>query len=150
MLGPISEKLQRSLPQYQISRFDMIPKGHNTGKWPLITDLSYSLGKNVNDGIEAELCSLVYTSLDQVARATACYPPEALLAKVHIEFAHSPSQCTPWTTHSRLYTLWEGKLCIDVVLPFGVRLAPKLLKRSGRHTGVAPQATRDSTHTLLS
>ena len=70
------------------SRFGVIPKGHNTGRWRLITDLSYPPGESVNDGKEAELCSLVYTSIDQVARVAAGYEQGALLAKVDIEAAY--------------------------------------------------------------
>jgi hypothetical protein len=39
-----------------------IPKGHNTGKWRLITDLSFPRGQSVNDGIEPDLCSICYIS----------------------------------------------------------------------------------------
>ena len=43
----------------------MIPKGHNTGKWHLMMELSFSPGASINDGIEPELCSLY--SVEQVA-----------------------------------------------------------------------------------
>ena len=38
MLGPFGT--HALLPSLQINRFGVIPKGHNTGKWQLITDLS--------------------------------------------------------------------------------------------------------------
>ena len=50
-----------------ISRFGVIPKGHNTGKFRLINDLYFPLGQSVNDGIDLSLCSLVYTTADEVA-----------------------------------------------------------------------------------
>ena len=104
----------------------MIPKGHNTGRWRLITDLSYPPGESVNDGIEAELCSLVYTSIDQVARVAAGYEQGALLAKVDIEAAYR--RLIPVHPADRLLqaTSWEGKLYINPMLPFGLRSAPKL------------------------
>ena len=42
MLGPFRDL--GGLPPVHISRFGVIPKGHNTGKWRLITDLSFPPG----------------------------------------------------------------------------------------------------------
>ena len=64
MLGPFSDT--RSLPQLHFNRFGVIPKGHNTGKWRLITYLSFPHGRSVNDGIDLDLCSLSYTTVDTV------------------------------------------------------------------------------------
>ena len=50
MLGPFTPDL---CPYLHINRFGVIPKGQNTGKWRLITDLSYPEGQSVNDGIES-------------------------------------------------------------------------------------------------
>ena len=55
-------------PKVQVNRFGVIPKPHQPGKWRLIVDLSHPNGKSVNDGIEAELCSLRYTSVDEAVR----------------------------------------------------------------------------------
>ena len=63
ILGPFSSESLPALPELQINRFGVIPKGHNTGKWRLITDLS---DESVNDGIAPELFSLTYTSVEQV------------------------------------------------------------------------------------
>ena len=49
---------------------------------------SYPPGKSVDDGIEAQLCSHIYTSVDQVARVVAGYPPGTQSAKVDIESAY--------------------------------------------------------------
>ena len=43
MLGPFPEEAQ-GLPPLHINRFGVIPKGHNTGRWRLITDLSFPPG----------------------------------------------------------------------------------------------------------
>ena len=51
MLGPFSVHSLTDLSPLHINRFGVIPKGHNTGKWLLITDLSYPPGLSVNDGI---------------------------------------------------------------------------------------------------
>ena len=42
----------------------------------------------MNDGIEAELCTLKYSTVEQVATIAAAYPWGALLAKVDIESSY--------------------------------------------------------------
>ncbi len=54
---------------YQTSLFGVIPKKSKPGKWRLIVDLSSPSGHSVNDGIEKELCSLSYVSVDQLSTA---------------------------------------------------------------------------------
>ena len=44
MLGPFSPADQPSLLPCHVSRFGVIPKRRNTGKWCLITDLSFPQG----------------------------------------------------------------------------------------------------------
>ncbi len=83
MLGPFTDT--SSLPPLHINRFGVIPKGHNTGKWRLLTDLLYSHGHSVNEGIDSTLCSLQYTTVDQMARVVAYLGTGAMLAKVDIE-----------------------------------------------------------------
>lgn len=56
MLGPFPD--MEALPPLHINRFGVIPKGHNTGKFRLITDLSFPPGSSVNDGIDPSLCSM--------------------------------------------------------------------------------------------
>ena len=51
-----------------VSRFGVIPKGSQPGKWRLIVDLSDPDGRSVNDGISGEGCSLSYVSVDDAAR----------------------------------------------------------------------------------
>ena len=63
MLGPFTET--DDLPSLQVNRFGVIPKGHNSGKWRLITDLSYPPGQSVNEGIDPALCSMAYTTVDR-------------------------------------------------------------------------------------
>ena len=67
MLGPFPETSQL----LHISRFGVIPKGHNTGRFRLITDLSCPPGSSVNDGIDPDSCSLAYTTVDEVAAQAA-------------------------------------------------------------------------------
>ena len=51
-----------------VSRFGVIPKSHQPGKWRLIVDLSAPRGFSVNDSILLELCSLLYASVDEAVQ----------------------------------------------------------------------------------
>ena len=103
----------------------VIPKGHNTGKWRLITDLSYPEHHSVNDGIDPNLCSLRYMSVDTVADIVIRLGRGALLAKIDIEAAYL---LIPVHPHDRVLQAvqWEGKIYADPMLPFGLRSAPKI------------------------
>ena len=61
IIGPLSSHWRQSV---HVSRFGVIPKPHQPGKWRLITDLSSARGFSVNDVVSSELCSLSYTSVD--------------------------------------------------------------------------------------
>ena len=53
------------------SAFGVIPKKHKPGKYRLILNLSAPEGNSVNDGIDRELASLSYVSVEEVAGAVA-------------------------------------------------------------------------------
>ena len=53
-------------PTIHTSPFGVIPKRHQANKWRLILDLSHPEGSSVNDGIDPSLCSLQYTSVDDI------------------------------------------------------------------------------------
>ena len=125
MLGPFSSVDVQALPQLHINRFGVIPKGHGTGKWRLITDLSYPTGASVNDGIAPELCSLTYTSVEKVAQVAAQYEKGALMAKIDIEAAYRLVPVHPADRPLQAME-WRGMVYIDPMLPFGLRSAPKL------------------------
>lgn len=125
MLGPFSAAERARLPPCHTNRFGVIPKGHNTGKWRLITDLSFPPGNSVNDGIDPDLCSLTYTSVEQVAEVVASYPPGALLAKIDVESAYRLVPVHPLDRPLQAVD-WNGALYIDPMLPFGLRSAPKI------------------------
>ena len=122
ILGPINP---RSVPGLHTSRFGVIPKGHSSGKWRLITDLSSPEGASVNDGISPTLCSLSYTSVDKVAKAAQRLGPGALLAKVDIKSAYRLVPVHP-DDRPLLGVMWKGAYYIDAMLPFGLRSAPKI------------------------
>ena len=124
MLGPYSRSDVRDMPPLHINRFGVIPKGHNTGKWRLITDLSHPPSRSVNDGIDPALCSLTYSSVEQVAEVAASYSPGALLAKIDIESAYRLIPVHPENRWLQAVE-WQGKYYVDPMLPFGLRSAPK-------------------------
>ena len=86
LLGPFTDI--SDLPPLQTNHFNVIPKGHNTGKWHLITDLSLPGGQSVNDGIDPTLCSSHYTTVEDIAEIIASVGPGALQAKFDIESAY--------------------------------------------------------------
>ena len=61
IMGPLGHGTESS-GGVHTSRFEVIPKPHQQGKWRLIVDLSHPKGTSVNDGVESELCSLSYAS----------------------------------------------------------------------------------------
>ena len=64
-LGPVSEESGGKL--VHVSRFGVIPKPYQPGKWRLMVDLSYPPQYSVNDGVHPRWCSLEYASIDQAA-----------------------------------------------------------------------------------
>ena len=64
IIGPFSSQLPVPV---QINRIGVVPKGHNSGEWRLITDLSFPSGASVNEGISQTLCSLQYTTVCKAA-----------------------------------------------------------------------------------
>ena len=123
MLGPFNDTSH--LPPLQINRFGVIPKGHTGDKWRLITDLSFPHGHSVNDGIDTAICSLSYSTVDEVANLVAAVGQGALLAKVDIESAYRLIPVHP-DDRPLLAMQWDGQVFIDPMLPFGLRSAPKI------------------------
>ena len=124
MLGPFREEELAVLPPCHINHFGVIPKGANTGKWRLITDLSFPPDASVNDAIDPALCSLSYTSVELVAGVAAGLGRGALLVKTDIESAYRIIPVHPQDRPLQAVG-WNGKVYIDPMLPFGLRSAPK-------------------------
>ena len=96
------------------SPFGMIPRKNRPDKWRIIVNLLTPEGRSVNDGIDKELASLSYVSVDDVA---------AVMAKMDIRQAYCNVPVHP-TDRFLLGMSWQGKVYIDVALPFGLRSAP--------------------------
>ena len=113
ILGPFDPNL---LPEVQISRFGVIPK-RNSSSWRLVLDLSSPEGWSVNDGIDPDLCSLSYVSIEDAARAIVESGPGSKLAKIDIKNAY---RIVPGHPEDRLLLgmVWDEGLYVDAVLPF--------------------------------
>lgn len=120
--GPFSGEDVQSV---HISRFGVIPKKSQPGKWRLIVDLSHPNEASVNDGINSSLCSLSYASVDDAADIILQLGTNTLLAKLDIKSAY---RIVPVHPEDRwlLGMMWMHKVYIDMVLPFGLRSAPKV------------------------
>ena len=105
------------------SPIGIIPKKNRPGKWRLIVDLSSPTGTSVNDGIDKELCSLSYTSVDTIAHKIAETGQGTMLAKMDIKQAYRMVPVHP-ADRCLLGMKWEGKVYVDKSLPFGLRSAP--------------------------
>ena len=70
-----------------MSQFGVIPKGNKMGQWRLILDLSFPPLLSVNDGIDRQLCSVHYPTVDQAIARILEVGQEALLAKVDVAHA---------------------------------------------------------------
>lgn len=122
VLGPFDLE---ELPGVHISKFGVIPKSNQVGKWRLILDLSSPEGASVNDGIQKELCSLQYVKVDEVVDTILKLGPGTELAKIDIQNAYRIVPVHP-DDRPLLGMKWQGKLYVDTTLPFGLRSAPKI------------------------
>ena len=120
ILGPFSPG---SILIGQINRLGVVPKGHTSGKWRLITDLSFPEGASVNDGIDSRFCSIQYTSVDKIAKAAQSLGAGTLMAKLDVRAAYRLVPVHP-DDRGLMGFQWRGALYIDGMLPFGLRSAP--------------------------
>ena len=138
VIGPLQD-----VPQVHVSRFGVIPKQGQPGRWRLILDLSSPHHHSVNDGIASELCSIKYATVDNAVQQILQLGRNTLLAKIDIEQAYRNIPIHP-SDRRLLGMSWKGALYIDTVLPFGLRSAPKIfsaiadtLEWIGIHEGIS-------------
>ena len=72
-------------PPIHVSRFGIIEKKHQQGKFRIIIDMSFPEGKSVYDGIATKLCSLSYTRVDDLVKGICKLGSGALMAKIDIK-----------------------------------------------------------------
>ena len=122
IVGPVPQEVVNKV---HISRFGVIPKPHQPGKWRLIVDLSHPKGASVNDGVVGDFCSLTYTSVDTAAELVLNKGKGAELAKLDIQSAYRMVAVHP-DDRPLLGVKWKGEVFVDTRLPFGLRSAPKV------------------------
>ena len=76
----------------------------------------------MNDGIDPQLCTLSYARLDDAVVRALALGRGALLAKLDIQNAYRIIPVHPDDRGMR----WQGSICLDAALPFGLRSAPKI------------------------
>ena len=104
-----------------------------SGKIRVIQDLSWPPGASINDQISSDDYFVFYISVDDIIRRIKLYGPHTMMAKLDISDAikYIMVRREDWEL---LGTVWEHKVegiaqklyYMDVVLPFGLRSAPKL------------------------
>ena len=84
------------------------------------------MNQSVNEGIDAELCTLVYTKVEEVAARAAANGRGALLAKVDIEAAYHLISVHPQDRPLQAMRGDGDTYYVDPMLPFGIRSAPRI------------------------
>ena len=110
---------------YYISPLGAVQKKTNglpTG-WRRIHDLSYPNGKSVNDGIAEQYGTLVYQTIDDAIQLIGKHGHRAILRKRDLKDAFRMVPVSPLDYWLFIFE-WNGKLYIDLFLPFGLRTAP--------------------------
>ena len=120
LAGPFSSPL---LPHLHISRFGVIPKKHQPGKWRLILDLSSPDGHSVNDDIRKDPFTVQYMKIDDIIDRIMSLVQGTLLAKFDVESAYHnipihPNDCYLFSMQ------WQGYHFVDMALSFGLHSAP--------------------------
>jgi hypothetical protein len=122
-----------SLPQfYYVSPLGAVEKQLNgaSNGWRRIHDLSCPHGKSVNDGIKEHYGSLVYQTLDDAIRLIQKHGHRCKLRKRDLKDAFRKIPVSPLDYWLFLFE-WDGKIYIDIFLPFGLRTAPFLFNLFG-------------------
>ena len=112
-MGPFKPE---TFPHVQVSPFGVIPK-FEPGKWCLILDLSSPKGNSVNDGISKELCSVSYTTVDEIAARVLENGRGARTAKFDLKAAYRQVPVHPDDRHLSGIVLGE-ELYVGKTLPF--------------------------------
>ena len=111
------------IPSLHVSRFGVIPKEYQPGKWWLILDLTSQLGHSVNDGIPKKPFSLQYMKVDDIISGIMSYDWGAPIAK----FDGENTYCNVPVHSDDRYLLsmkWRGNSFIDLAHPLWLRSAP--------------------------
>ena len=121
--GPFSSP---PVPTLQCSPPGLVAK--NDGSWSIIMDLSSPRGSSTNDFISKEDYTLHYATFDQALALVFSFGNGALMTKLELKqaFRLCPVSPSDWDL---LGMYWQGKFCVDLRLPFGLRSSPFLFNR---------------------
>lgn len=86
-------------------------------KWQLILDVSSAVDQSFIDGIQPDIYSLLYVSVDDAVIAITVAGQGGFVAKVDLKSAY---HLVPIHPEDRLlmWMSWEGEVYVDTVLPF--------------------------------
>ena len=118
--GPFSAP---PLSGLHVSRFGIIPKSNQPGKWQLILDLSSLEDHNVNSGIPKHPFSAQYVTVDSFIDGIMAQGHGTLVAKFDVASAYRNVAVHP-QDHHLLGMVWRDKYYVDMALPFGLCSAP--------------------------
>ena len=108
----------------QLNPFGVITKRGHPRKWCLIVDLSSAKGMSINDGINAEYCSITYASVDDAVKMILELGQGTLLAKLDLKEAYQVVPAHP-LDRPGLGMHWQRKIYIDGALLLASFLLPK-------------------------
>ena len=119
------KKLPENQSDIHISRFGVIPKQHQPGKWRLIPDHSCPQETSINAGISRYLCSLQCVTVDHAAKIISELGDQTEIEKIDIARAYRNVPVHPHDCQL-LGMQWQGQIFVDTVLTFSLQPAPKL------------------------
>ena len=110
-------------PSLHISRFGVISKNNQPGRWRLILDLSSPEGQSVNDGILKPPFAVQYVSVDAFIDGIMTLGRDTLIARFDVASAYRNVAIHP-DDRPLLGMQWRGQYFVDLVLPFGLHSVP--------------------------
>lgn len=119
LIGPLHSSC---LLHIQISPIGMVPKSHSSAQWCMKVDLSAPAGHSINNGINAERCSLKYASVNDAVGLIRQLGPGTSLVKMNIKDAYHIIPIHPDDQHL-LTVSWGNEAFVNRALPFSLRSA---------------------------
>lgn len=114
------------LPSLRVSPIGLVPK--KDGTWRLIHHLSYPLGKGINFFIDESLCTVHYTSFDNIIDIVNKLGPKTLMGKMDIKSAFRLLPIDPLDFELLGFKLGE-QYFVDKCLPMGCAISCSLFEK---------------------
>lgn len=114
--------VKRPISTLRVSPIGLVEK-KVPGDFRLIHHLSYPEGNSVNDNIDPQLCSVRYTSFDEVIHMIQDLGQGCLLGKADIKSAFRLLPVRP-QDFDQLGFKFQGQYYFDKSLPFGLAVSP--------------------------